>query len=205
MVIGVDEVGLGAWAGPLGVTAVAVPGNWMLKGIKDSKQLELWQREKFYKRLSELPHSSFQAHQLEIDKYGMQRALVESYELVVGDLLQRYPRALVVLDGNMCIKGVKYISIPKADTFVPAVMAASIIAKVERDRFMKHQHKKYPQYGFDRHVGYGTKQHADALEKYGPCGLHRKSYRPIKRILSHASRPNAETKRNPDAHQQVHG
>jgi ribonuclease HII len=183
VVIGADEVGLGAYAGPLGVTAVAVPVDWMRPHLNDSKQLELWEREQMYPDLVKLPHSSFQAQPVEIDRDGVGAALQESFELVVADMLLQYPTAVVVLDGQIRLSFVQNIALPKADTLVPAVMAASVIAKVERDRYMKHQHKRFPQYGFDRHVGYGTPQHQAALQKHGICSLHRKSYAPIRRLL----------------------
>lgn len=191
LVIGVDEVGYGAWAGPLGVAAALVDGAWDLEGLDDSKRLEFWQREKIYPTLKGLAHSTFYAHQCEIDREGVTAALKESFSLVVGDLLAHFPEARVVIDGNERqdlglppATLAKVIFLPKADTLVPAVMAASVIAKVERDRFMKEQAKRFPRYGFERHVGYGTPQHKEALQKYGPCSLHRKSYRPIRALLA---------------------
>lgn len=190
-VIGVDEVGLGAWAGPLGVAAVVTTGDWDLAGLNDSKQLEFWQREQIYPELKKLPHSAFYAHQREIDQYGVGEALRESLDLVVCDLFAHFPHARIVVDGvsnnvdrtASILHRHDVIFLPKADTLVPAVMAASVIAKVERDRFMKEQAKRFPRYGFERHVGYGTAQHREALQKYGPCSLHRESYRPIRELL----------------------
>lgn len=199
-VIGVDEVGLGAWAGPLTVAGVVLPKGWGHPDVKDSKKFggghggkKSSAHEKRKRVLHTIirPAEEFELvrHQPtdEVDTKGVHRALDETVESIVRSCVEFYPDSVVVIDGNReCsfdfLDRENLIVLPKADTMVQAVSAASILAKVTRDSIMLEYHKTFPQYGFNRHVGYGTPEHKNAIEKYGLCEFHRQSYRPIKRL-----------------------
>ena len=187
-IIGSDEVGLGSWAGPLVVCAVLVPKDWLgPKGLNDSKALSRAKREQVYKSLLEVKDlrlSLMKSENTDIDKMGIHYCLKRAHTEAIEYLLADYPDAEIIVDGDLKLKKLPQAkSIPKADTLFPSVMAASIIAKVNRDWTMMAWSLKYPEYGFSTNVGYGTKKHQAALKKNGPCSLHRRSYRPIKEIL----------------------
>ena len=190
MVIGVDEAGYGCSAGPLVVAAfAAVSADWKLEGLTDSKKISEKKREKLYDQLTTAYGSSKRFVVLfvsaeEINKHGLgkchHRAMAQAAQMLIDT--HGIPDR-VIFDGST-----SYLSggegIPKADLTVPAVSAASILAKVSRDRFVReHMHPKYPQYGFDVHVGYWTQDHKAAVVKNGICPEHRRSYKNIQELL----------------------
>jgi ribonuclease HII len=186
-IIGSDEVGYGAWAGPLTVAGTLLPRGWNEPGVGDSKQLTPTQRRKFFVRFTISTPIRFHVASIspeKIDQLGVGQALYAAHREVLTELLRRAPGpALVVVDGfkdgTKAIGVPGAIGLPKADDLVPAVSLASIIAKVTRDEHMVKMADKYPGFGFGSHKGYGTPQHMRALALYGPCEIHRKSYAPI--------------------------
>ena len=182
-VIGADEVGFGSWAGPVLVCAVAVPVTWAAPaGLDDSKKLRPKRREELFDLLRDrLPYASERAESVEIDREGVWPALHRCFRASVQDLLARFPKALVVLDGAIQLE-CDHLHFPKADGLVPAVMAASVFAKVIRDRHMVEMAQRYPGYGFGKHAGYGTPEHQEALGRLGPTPIHRMSYLPLQKL-----------------------
>lgn len=183
-VIGSDECGYGSWAGPLYVCAFVAPEGWTVAGLADSKKLSEKQRHDVYTRL-DLTNAELIAVEAEtIDRFGLGHCLVRAHTQAITRLVDRgYAGARIVVDGTLRLPIAEAESIPKADTTIPAVMAASIIAKCNRDHLMREHHRRYPEYGFASHVGYGTPEHMAALRAYGPCPLHRLSYKPLKEIV----------------------
>lgn len=183
-IVGIDEVGRGPWAGPLVASAVIL--SRPVLGLNDSKKLSLKQREELTTKIRENSTAVGigWVHAPHIDRIGLTKAtkLAMSKALeMLGPASHRLP---IVIDGN-------YNYLPeqelakfeiKADGKYDAVSAASIVAKVMRDRFMGLMAQKYPGYGFDSHVGYGTADHKAALQKLGLTPLHRKSFRPVAEI-----------------------
>lgn len=177
-ILGIDEVGRGAWAGPLVIGAVIL--SEPIYGLQDSKLLSAEKRQKLAKEI--LDKAEFAglgwAEPEEIDQYGLSAAHV----LACLRAMRNSPKcSQIIIDGNF-----NYLSDHpnaickiKADQTVPAVSAASIVAKVARDKYMAEQALTHKDYGFDNHVGYGTKLHIESLEKLGVCELHRKSYKPV--------------------------
>jgi len=183
-----DEAGRGPLAGPVVACAVCVkPGLVRLSPglgrIKDSKKLSSKKREKFYEILTKHPDIEWEigrASEKVIDKINILEATKLAMKKASGKL-KRKPDFLI-LDGNFKINStVSQKSIIKADEKVFSCMAASIIAKVTRDRMMKRYHLKYPCYGFDKHNGYPTKKHRRVIKKNGICKIHRKTFRPIRK------------------------
>lgn len=191
--IGIDEVGRGCWAGPLVAGAVLL--DTPIAGLKDSKLLSRKRREE----LSEIVKKSAVSYGLgwvspeDIDTSGITTAVKRAMTEALKELRRRYEeRFHVSLDGvEIIVDGhIQYLdtepdarALIKADLTQPAVSAASIIAKVARDQYMYKMADQFPMYGFETHVGYGTATHIAALEKYGVCYLHRKSYKPIQKLL----------------------
>lgn len=178
--VGVDEVGRGCWAGPLVVGAVVLERP--IDGLKDSKLLSRSRREKLDKiiRLEARAFGLGWVSPAEIDELGLTRAMTLAIRRALEQIKLDYDE--IIIDGkyNFLTDNVKAKTMIKADQLVPAVSAASIIAKVARDNFMIELADKYKNYGFDSHVGYGTAIHRVALAEFGPCELHRLSFRPIK-------------------------
>ncbi len=184
MIVGVDEVGRGCWAGPLVAAAVAL--NKPIIGVADSKVLTKIQRE----RLSDVIKFESAAFSLgwatvkEIDEFGLSRAVNLAMHRAIELLTIGFDELIVDGNINYFPEEPRAKAIIKADAFIPEVSAASIIAKVARDAWMTDQAKKlFPMYGFEKHVGYGTAFHREALKTHGICYLHRKSFKPIRRIL----------------------
>ena len=209
-IVGSDEVGLGAWCGELVICAVAVPCDWEPNDplIRDSKQLSPAQREKVYEKWWNKAQTE-QGQNLvislgiievcELNEYPIHDCLKRAHRLAIEGTFWRLPcRPLIVVDGivnpyddpkqsNLTPPYSTWVErvfcLPKADSLVPAVALASIIAKVTRDRMMAKWAEKYPGYGFEKHRGYGTSQHQKALAELGPCPIHRKTYAPIRKLL----------------------
>ena len=182
-IIGSDEVGYGAWAGPLYVCAYVAQDSWALPGLNDSKKLSRTEREEVYRRLDLTQAVLISVAPETIDTYGLGHCVVRAHTQAITELLQRgYAGARIIVDGSLRLPLPDAESIPKADGIYPAVMAASVIAKCNRDYLMRTLARTFPEYGFESHVGYGTPEHMSALRAYGPCALHRLSYRPLREL-----------------------
>jgi ribonuclease HII len=183
-IVGTDEVGYGALAGPFVVGCVVAPKGWTWPGLRDSKKLSPAVRERID---SELEGKVFFHHEKmlarQIEKLGPLEALKLAHVRAIRRALQSFPNALVVVDGDFHFREVDCITLVKADTVVPAVMAASIRAKVLRDRYMLGLHQVYPSYGFNEHSGYGTEQHVSIIRAIGGSAVHRRNYKPWKDML----------------------
>lgn len=186
--VGIDEVGRGAWAGPLLVVAVRKKiAKKLPTGLSDSKQLTRRKREILFSHIEASCDigEGWVAAEV-IDECGLTAALRSACMLAVHRLKVR-PSERIILDGSYnFLQGTRYgnvHTIIKADHKEQLVSAASVYAKVLRDRVMAEYAQSYSQYGFDTNVGYGTKAHQEALTKYGPTFLHRKSFKPLKELL----------------------
>lgn len=185
-IIGIDEAGRGPLAGPVVVGGVKIVTRdlrhitRLLKGIRDSKKLCPHKREFWFKKLMQSPHivcASVKISPRVIDTINIAQATNLGVRRVYERLSQG--RSYYTgLDGSLyLLKHIPHKTIIKGDEKIPLISAASIIAKVMRDRLMRRLHKKYPQYRFDIHKGYGTKLHRELLKKYGSSEVHRKSFR----------------------------
>lgn len=174
---GIDEAGRGPLAGPVVAAAVILPKNFELDGINDSKKLNNTKRLILYNKLiEELDcYAIGIIEPQEIDKINILRASLKAMKIAVNNL-EKSPDYLLV-DGNHRIPmPIPQELIIKGDGKCTSIAAASIIAKVTRDRIMENYHNEYPQYNFTKHKGYPTKEHIEALKKFGACPIHRRSY-----------------------------
>lgn len=203
-IVGIDEVGRGALAGPVVVAAVLATGNWLLttgrpKGkMRDSKKLTPKKREEWSRFLRTRPRLSYaiaRVYPRQIEKRNIAKAAnlaaKRAFERLLAQCRVSSGKCQVFLDGGLYLGNKKEQmanrrwnakTVVRGDEKIKAIAAASIIAKVSRDRGMVRLAKKYPQYGFEIHKGYGTKKHMAAIKKHGPSGAHRKSFDPIKKI-----------------------
>lgn len=184
-IAGVDEVGRGPLAGPVVAAAVILPQEGISEKLFDSKQIPSKKREQLYKTIFEeaVGVGIGAIGQEEIDRMNILQATLKAMALAIQNL--PFPPDFILIDGS---QGGLDLPIPqkpirKGDRLCNSVAAASIIAKVTRDRWMSECHLKYPQYNFARHKGYGTKEHQRAIEKFGVCELHRKTFRGVKEYL----------------------
>lgn len=185
-IAGVDEAGRGAWAGPIVAAAVILPPGCLLPGVRDSKLLTSKQREKLFPQITAIALDwavSFLS-QKQIDRLGIQLANRTVIQRAIAKLKKHRPHYVLVDHYRFPDWPILHRGITHGDRLVTTIAAASIIAKVSRDRWMAKQDKLYLQYGFGQHKGYGTKYHQKILARIGPCTLHRRSYQPIKTILS---------------------
>jgi len=182
-VVGVDEVGRGCWAGP--VVAGAVLLDKHIVGLRDSKKLTKKQRETLDVKIraKALAIGIGWATAGEIDELGMTAALRLAMQRAVAEITLPYDQVIIDGNYNYLPENPKASYLVKADDIVPAVSAASIVAKVARDRYMAEAALAYPGYDFERHVGYGTMAHSKALAVLGVCDLHRRSFAPIRTLL----------------------
>lgn len=180
LVAGVDEAGRGPLAGPVVAAAVILDDLQPIAGLKDSKRLSALQRERLFDevRAKALCFAIAQASVQEIDAMNILQATLLAMRRAVEQL--RLKPVLVQVDGNrLPILDVQAEAIVQGDAKVPAISAASILAKVHRDRLCLQLHERHPEYGFDRHKGYGTAQHLQALARLGPTPSHRRSFAPV--------------------------
>lgn len=184
LVAGVDEAGRGPLAGPVVAAAVILDELRPIKGLNDSKKLTAKQREKLFDeiRAKALCCSIAQASVEEIDELNILQATLLAMRRAVEGL--RLKPAKVLVDGNRLPKlDVLAEAIVGGDALVPSISAASILAKVTRDRWCAELDAQYPQYGFAGHKGYGTAEHLAALKAHGACPQHRKTFRPVTDVL----------------------
>mgnify|MGYP000921414877 CR=1 FL=1 len=200
MILGIDEVGRGPYAGPLVIGACILPDAkiveqdpekyaWISE-LTDSKKLSAKKRENLYKKIKEgaLATATGWVKSSEIDKYGISESLKLACRRAVKKIQEtKVQFSEIIIDGTMNFlvetSLEKYVStLKKGDFLIKEISAASIIAKVERDRYMIQLAKIYPEYGFEKHVGYGTRLHQTAMEKFGLMPEHRKSFRPVRAI-----------------------
>lgn len=180
LIAGVDEAGRGPLAGPVVAAAVILPADYRHPGINDSKKLTPLQREDLFEEITHHAVSWAVAavSAAEIDKTDILIASKKAMRQAVQKLDP--PPDFVLTDAvALNIPGIPQKAIIKGDATVFVIAAASILAKVTRDRLMRRCHDKYPQYGFDSHMGYGTELHLSAIKKHGPCPLHRISFAPF--------------------------
>ncbi len=181
---GVDEAGRGPLAGPVVAAAVVLPSGFHVEGIDDSKKLNPSKRERLYEEISlgALSVSWVSVSERVVDDVGILRATYVAMREAV-EALSTKP-ALVMVDGRRIPSlATPQIAFFKADSRFLSVASASIVAKHVRDRLMDDAHHRFPQYGFASHRGYGTREHIRALLTYGPCSVHRHSFRPVKEVL----------------------
>jgi ribonuclease HII len=174
---GLDEAGRGPLAGPVVAAAVVLPKRFDVSGINDSKKLTAAQREALAVRIREKAYWAVVAvdHE-EIDRLNILWASMEAMKRALSQLPSAPDRIFV--DGHIVPRGLeeRAKAVVKGDGKIACIAAASILAKVERDRLMVELAKEYPQYGFDKHFGYSTPEHLEALRLHGPCVIHRRSF-----------------------------
>lgn len=177
-IAGIDEAGRGPLAGPVVVAAVIMPKDSMIEGVNDSKKVSEKKREMLYEQIinEAISYNVGIIDQKEIDKINILNATKEGLTQAVKGLEVKPDEILVDALTKIDTIGIPYISIIKGDAKSYSIAAASIIAKVTRDRIMRQWDEIYPQYGFSKHKGYGTKMHIDAIKQYGICPLHRLSF-----------------------------
>ena len=196
MILGIDEVGRGPYAGPL-VIGACILGDWQnsenaewIEKLTDSKKLSANRREELYVLIKEkaLATATGWVSSAEIDEIGLSEALRLATRRAVEQIQKtKVPFSEIIIDGTMNFsvgtKLEKYVStLKKGDFLVKEISAASILAKVERDKYMVKLDTVYPEYGFGKHVGYGTAAHQKAMEEFGLTPEHRRSFRPVREI-----------------------
>lgn len=182
VVVGVDEAGRGPLAGPVFAAAVILPPNTIIDGLNDSKKLSEKKREILFDKIKNtaLAYNIALATEQEIDKFNILNATFLAMKRAVKGL--SLSPEIILVDGNSSPDfNLPSKTIVKGDSLSASIAAASILAKVERDRLMRILSKKYPLYSFEKHKGYGTKLHIELIKKYGPCEIHRKSF--LRKIL----------------------
>ena len=185
LVAGVDEAGRGPLAGPVVAAAVILDDLNPIEGLNDSKKLTAARREALYDeiRAKALCCSIAEASVEEIDRLNILQATLLAMRRAVLGL--RLKPVLVLVDGNQLpVLDVQAEAIVKGDSLVQAISAASILAKVTRDRWCERLHEQYPEYGFDGHKGYGTAAHLAALRLHGACEEHRRTFAPVAHVVS---------------------
>ncbi len=200
LLVGIDEAGRGPLAGPVVAGAVCLPHPFFDASLADSKLLSPPIRERLYRKIVAEAYFGVAVIEVEhIDTLNILRATHRAMKHALLNLIEKHPAlipGLVAVDGNpVPDMGYRQKSIVQGDRKSAAIAAASVIAKVTRDRIMHDFHVQYPQYGFARHKGYGTKLHIKNLEVHGPCPIHRKSFAPVRQMVEGTGE---ELKSNPN-------
>ncbi|WKZ31026.1 MAG: ribonuclease HII [Candidatus Dojkabacteria bacterium] len=189
-VVGLDEAGRGPWAGPVTAGAVIIGDDTQIvSSVRDSKKMSFKQREEAFEEIKEscVGWGIGEISSTEIDRVGIQKAVlmamfsaIKQAEEMVGVRAD-----YLIVDGKnvLLLAGYKMEKMNKGDANHYSIAAASVLAKVHRDRVMKQYAEKYPLYGFDSHMGYGTAAHRAALQAYGPTEIHRKTYKPVAALI----------------------
>ena len=184
IIAGIDEAGRGPLAGPVVAAAVVLDPSKTIDGLGDSKSISAKRRTQLSAVIKQHAIAwgvGFSSAE-EIDEINIHQATLKAMQRAYKAM--NYQAEKVLVDGLYCPQiESKCMAIVKGDQKVPAISAASILAKVTRDKEMERHHQVLPQYGFDKHKGYPTVQHISALKKYGPCKLHRKSFKPVNDCL----------------------
>ncbi|MEI6533913.1 MAG: ribonuclease HII [Verrucomicrobiaceae bacterium] len=183
-IAGIDEAGRGPLAGPVCVAAVILPAGFAHRDLNDSKQLSEKKRERIYEELTdsqEIHWSVVMADAAEVDAVNILQA---TYAAMRRAALMLEPQPEIVLIDGRPVPNfpITQEAIVKGDSLSLSIAAASVIAKVTRDRFMLEAAQQHPHYGFEKHKGYGTSEHLAALRRHGPCPLHRRSFAPVAEV-----------------------
>jgi ribonuclease HII len=179
-IAGIDEAGRGPLAGPVVAAAVVLPDDCTIAGLNDSKRLTAIQRDRVYAAILQgaLDYGIGMVSNTEIDRLNILQATREAMRRALAELQQRPD--LVLIDGNQKIaSGMLERTIVRGDARCASIAAASVVAKVWRDRLMTAYAVQFPGYGFERHKGYPTRAHYDCLRALGPCAIHRLSFRGV--------------------------
>ena len=179
MIVGLDEVGRGPLAGPLAVGAVVLPAEPFIEGLNDSKQVKPEARERIAVQVKAVAvaWTVEYVEASDIDACGMTASLALAFRRAIRRIEEAGVRPdVVLLDGNPMRLDEREVNVVKGDGKCASIAAASILAKVSRDRFMLEMAERYPQYGFERHKGYGTRLHYEMLRRYGPSPIHRRTF-----------------------------
>ena len=181
-VAGVDEAGRGPLAGPVVAAAMVLPMDVILEGLDDSKKLSPAKRDELFPKIQKMIHGIAVVSPEVIDEINILQAARLAMKQAV-EKLSSVPD-LLLIDGNQKIdSSIEQWAIVKGDAKSISIAAASVLAKVTRDRIMEDYHRLYPQYEFARHKGYGTKLHRDLIAEHGPCPIHRRTFRGVTEYL----------------------
>ncbi len=182
-IAGIDEAGRGPLAGPVVAAVCILPEGCSFRGLNDSKQVAEADRERLYEEIIEqCDYAIGISDALEIDRFNILKATFFAMGRALSQL--KIPPDLILVDGHLSPSfGILTVPLVGGDAKSYSIAAASILAKVTRDRLMIKYHEQFPQYGFSTHKGYGTPEHLEAIKTYGPCAIHRMSFQPIKGLV----------------------
>ncbi|MEW5945235.1 MAG: ribonuclease HII [bacterium] len=185
VVCGVDEAGRGPLAGPVVAASVILPPGKTIPGVRDSKTLTEARRAELYRKITGAArdYGIGAADVDEIERLNILRATLLAMKRAVENLRRLRPDIIIVDGGNTIPVDIPQWTVRRGDAVCHCVAAASIIAKHTRDALMREYHRKFPEYGFDRHKGYGTRRHRDMITAFGPCPIHRKTFAPVQQCL----------------------
>ena len=184
IIVGVDEAGRGPLAGPVVAAAVAYAPEWQLAGLDDSKKISPQARERLFPIIKDqaLGHGIGIVDVATIDEINILQAALLAMKYAVSALPEKPD--ILLIDGNKrIVTEVEQWAIVKGDSLSQSIAAASVLAKVTRDRLMEKYHEEFPQYEFDRHKGYGTRLHRDLIREHGPCSIHRRTFKGVKEFV----------------------
>jgi len=189
-IAGLDEAGRGPLAGPVVAAAVVFPEGLLIPGVTDSKQVAEGRRERLYDEIiaASVAYGIGIVDERTIDEVNILQATIIAMERALESISP--PPDHLLIDGNLTLPRVSIPQRPivKGDCLSHCIAAASILAKVARDRLMRELHERFPQYNFQKHKGYGTKEHLELIRRHGPCDAHRKSFQPVAGMLQERSR-----------------